>query len=119
MKKFFLTILWFLLSFQISFAVDDTWVLSWIWPNGQTKLRTGDIHAEDIPKIISWTINYLMWFAWTIALIFIIIGAYQMLFWAVFDQKAKGKDTIIMAISWFALAALSWVIIKLILDNFS
>ncbi len=119
MKKIFFTFLWFFLSLQISFAVDDAWILYWNNTINQNDLRTGDIHTDDIPNIISWAINYLMAFAGTIALIFIIIGAYQMLFWPVFDNKSKGKETIIMALSWFALAALSWVIIKLILDNFS
>ena len=119
MKKIFFIFLWFLFSLQISFAIDDAWILSWNKTITQTDIRNGDIHASDIPNIISWAINSLMEFAWTIAIIFIILGAYQMLFWPVFDNKAKGKETIIMALSWFALAALSWIIIKLILDNFS
>lgn len=119
MKKIFFSFLGFILSTQISFAVDDAWVLSWIWENAQTKIREGNIHIGDIPKIIVGAIDFFMGFAATISLIFIIIWAYQMLFGSVFDQKSKGKETIIMAISWLALASLSWLIIKLILDNFS
>jgi type IV secretory pathway VirB2 component (pilin) len=57
--------------------------------------------------------------AGTIAIIFIIIWAYKILFGSLEQDKTKWKDTIIMALSWFAIASLAWFIIKLIIDNFS
>jgi len=106
-------------SFLDSFAADPDAGILWEWGLDVNQIRKGEIHAEDIPWIIQGAINFFMGIAGTVALVFIIIGAYQILFWAISDNKQKGKDTIIMALSWFALAALSWFIIRLILDNFS
>lgn len=116
MKKIFFSIVWILSSFHYSLA-NDAWIL---WNSLTTKqLREWDIHVDDIPKVIKWAIDFAMWIAWTIAVIFIIYWAYQILFWSIEQDKSKGKNTIIMAIMWFVLASLSWFIIKLIIDNLS
>jgi len=60
-----------------------------------------------------------MGIAGTISVIFIIIGAYKILFGSLQQDKTKGRDTIIMALGGFALAALAWFIIKVILANLS
>jgi type IV secretory pathway VirB2 component (pilin) len=57
--------------------------------------------------------------AGTVAIIFIIIWAYKILFGSLEQDKTKWKDTIIMALSGFAIASLAWFIIKFIIDNFS
>ena len=104
-----------MLSTQASLAA-DSWLLWWVT---EKKLRNWTITTEDIPKIISSAIDFLMWFAWTIAIIFIIIGWYKIALWSLEQDKTKWKETIFMALSWFALAALAWVIIQMIIDNFS
>lgn len=116
MKNTFFTLIWIISSIQYTFA-NDAWILG----NSLSKdqLREWDIHVDDIPKIIKWAIDFAMWIAWTIAVIFIIIWAYQILFWSIEQDKSKWKNTIIMAIMWFAIASLSWFIIKLIIDNLS
>lgn len=96
------------------FAASDN--VLWI---GDQKIRNGDITIKDIPQIIINAVNFFMSFAWGIAVIMIIIGAYQMQFGSLSSDKSKGKRTIFLALSWFALAALSWVIVKFIIDNFS
>ena len=126
MKKYLFFLIAILSQLQTTFA--DQWVLIWIWDGknykgdnatGTERIRTGDINMWDIPLVIRWAIDYLMWFAATVAVIFIIIWAYQILFWSIEQNRTKWRDTIIMALGGFAIAALSWFIIKLILDNFS
>ncbi|PIE85478.1 hypothetical protein CSA08_01830 [Candidatus Gracilibacteria bacterium] len=81
-------------------------------------LKTGDIHTCHIPQIIVNMIDFFMGIAGTIAIIFIIIGGYQILFGSLENDKTKGKNTVVMALMGFAFASLSWFIIKLIFDNF-
>ena len=119
-KKISLTALWIFLSTQASFS--DGWVLGEFRDNDEetvTAIRTWDIHIADIPNILKWAINFFMEIAGTVAIIFIIIWAYKILFGSLEQDKTKWKDTIIMALSWFAIASLAWFIIKFIIDNFS
>lgn len=85
----------------------------------ERKIREGNIHVDDIPDIISSAINFFMGIAWTIAVIFVIIGAYKILLGSLQQDKTKWKDTIIMALWGFALAALAGVIVKVIVANFT
>ncbi len=115
MKKYFFYILWVLTSLQMTYAANDAWLL---WDSLTTEqLRNWDIHTKDIPNVIKWAINFWMWIAWTIAVIFIILWAFKILFWSLEQDKTKWKDTIIMAIFWFAIASLAWFIIRLVIDN--
>ncbi|MDD3645775.1 MAG: pilin [Candidatus Gracilibacteria bacterium] len=98
---------------KVSLAVDG----GVFGDNVGDKLRTGDVHLSDIPQMIRNAIDFLMGFAGTIAIIFVIIGAYKILFGSLEQDKTKGRDTIIMALGGFALAALAWFIVKVILDN--
>lgn len=98
----------------------DAWILwnwDWWWVSAE-KLKSGDIHIEDIPKIIIYATDFLMWFRATIAIIFIIVWAYQLLLWPLDWDKTKWKETILLALWWLILASLAWVILKAILDNF-
>ncbi len=113
-KIYSLLVTTFLIFPSTLFAASDS--VLWI---SDTKLRNGDITIDDIPQIIMNAVNFFMSFAWWIAVIMIIVGAYQMQFGSLSSDKSKGKRTIFLALSWFALAALSWVIVKFIIDNFS
>jgi len=117
MNKIYYTIIWLILSFHATFA-DNTSGIFWdsiTWD----ELRNWNIHIDNIPNMIKSLIDFFMWIAGTIAIIFIIIWAYKILLWWLEWDKTKWKDTIIMALWWFALASLSWFIIKFIIDNFS
>lgn len=83
----------------------------------EDKLRRGEVHTEDIPIMIKSAIDILMWIAGTVAVLFIIIWAYKILFGSLQDDKSQGKNTVIMAIWWFILASLAWFIIKFIISN--
>jgi len=120
MKKTIFIIIWFILSTKSIFANNnDAGILWWNWTITAEDLRKWEIHTDNIPNIIVWATDYIMWFAWTIALIFIIIWAYQILFGSLSQDKSKWRNTIIMAITWFAVASLAWIIVKMIIDNFS
>ena len=117
-NKIFYIILWFILSFHATFV--DWWILwDFKWGDGATEkaLRSWDIHNDDIPNIIRWWIDFLMGISWTISVIFIIVWAYQILFGSLAQDRTKWRNTIIIAISWFAIASLAWFIIRVILDN--
>ena len=118
--------LYITISIKSVSAANDAGILWWvgIWWSGEScvtwlDLRTWDVHLDDIPCMLKWMIDIFMGFAATIAVIFIIIWAYQILFGSIEWNKTKGKETIMMALGGFALAAFSWVIVKFILNNFS
>ena len=117
MKYFSIIVIYITLFSQHAFA--DTGIL---WGEWITKdhIRSGNLHLDDIWKILKHAIDWMMWFAWTVAVIAIIIGAYKILFGSVseWDTK-KWKEYVSGALLWFALAALGWFIVKLIIDNFS
>ncbi len=116
MKKILFLLILFFLKLNYTFA-SDSWIF---WPClDEKKIKNWDFNIDHIPCVINYAINFFMWIAWTIAVIFIIIWAYQIMYWSFSWDKAKWKKTITLAISWFVLAAFSWLIIKFILDNFS
>jgi len=112
MKKIFSILFIYATIAQNSFAADN---ILWI---SDSKLRNGEVSLDDIPTAITSMIDFFMSIAGTIAVIFIIIGAYKILFGSLQQDKTKGRDTIIMALTGFALAALAWMIVKIILANF-
>lgn len=116
MKKITYTIWALLLSLHSQLYATDAGVLGWVT---KEKLRNGDIHTDDIPKIISYAIDYLMGIAGTIAIIYIILWAYRIALGTIEWDKSKGKETIIYALAWFILASLSWIIMKFVIDNFA
>lgn len=117
MKKF-IYILFILILNINSQTFADTWVF---WSClSESDIKSWDkITLKTIPCMITELIDVFLWIAWTVAIIFIIIWAYQMLFGSLAKDNAKWKQTIIYAISWFVLASFSWLIIKFILDNFT
>ena len=90
-----------------------------LWDENWEKLRKWEVWFEDIPNMITYAINFFMGIAASVAVIFIIVWAYKILFGALQQDKTKWRDTIVASIMGFALASLSWFIVKLILDNFS
>ena len=113
-QKIIYIFLWYILTLQISFA--DSWIF---WGLTELEIRRWEIHTDDIPWIIKWAIDFFINIAWSIAIIFIIIWAYKILFGSLEQDKTKWKDTIIMALGWFVIASLAWFIVKIIIDNLS
>lgn len=99
------------LSISQSFAADNILGIS------NDQLRRGDVDIDDIPNAIKAAIDFFMGIAGTIAVIFVIIWAYKILFWSLQQDKTKWRDTILMALWGFAIAALAWTIIQIIIKN--
>lgn len=114
MKNFFYSIVLFFILKLNAFASD-----AWILGPDKNKIRNWDITINDIPNMVVYATNFMIWIAWTIAVIFIIVWAYKYLFGSLEGNSDKGKDTIYMALVWFAIAACSYLIIKFIFDNFA
>lgn len=74
MKKIFLFAVIYLSYFQGVFAADNYLGIS------NSRLKNGNVHLDDIPNAIRSAIDFLMGIAGTIAVIFVIIGAYKILF---------------------------------------
>jgi len=122
MKKIIYIILWYLIKIDLIFALskdDPAWWIFWDQTGSLTvdEVKNWNIHIDDIPKVLRWTIDLLLEMSWTIAIIFIIIWAYKILFGSLTLEKSKWKDTIIMALTWFVIASLAWFIIKFLIDN--
>ena len=120
MKRYIALAIAWIANIQNTYAVEDLWLF---WSDSscgvkQNDMRTWNIHIENIPCMIQWAINFFLWIAGTIAVIFVIVWAYKILFGSLSQDKTKWKDTIIMALTGFAIATLSWFIIKILLDNF-
>ncbi len=119
MKKIIFTLIWIFAA--NSAHAWNAWILWWSKGNeiSAERIRSWDIHTDDIPNIISWAIDFLMWIAWTITIIFIIVGAFKMTLWSMTNKSQEWKKTIFLAIWGFVVASLAWVIVKLVIDNFS
>lgn len=116
MKKIkYLIFMYLAISVWKVFA-SDAWVLWWV---SASKLRNWDIHLQDIPKMISFAVDFLMWIAWTISIIFIIIWAYKLMLWQLQNDNSQWKETITLAILWLILSSISWIIMKILIDNFT
>gem|GEM_PF-5138195 len=68
MKNFLLALFANLLVFQASLAADDN-----VLGLSNSKIRNGNIHIDDIPKIIKSAIDFFMGIAGTIAVVFVIV----------------------------------------------
>lgn len=100
-------------AYQSTFSADNI-----LWLEND-KIRNGDIHIDDIPLVIKSAINFFLGIAGTVAVVFVIIWAYKILFGSLQQDKSKWRDTIVAALGWFALATLSWLIVRFIIDNLS
>ena len=100
---------------------ENNWLLLWVWTweTARERIRTWDLHTKDIPNIIKSLIDIFLWLAWTIAVIFVIIWAYKLLFGSLKSDHTKWRETIVMAITGFAISVLAWFIVKFVFNNFS
>ncbi len=107
----------FITQIQTIFAVENTGLIGGSKTTEQ--IRKWDFHLEDIAPIINSMINIFLSIAWTVAVIFVIIGAYKLLFGSLKQDHTKWRETIIMALTGFAISLLAWFIVKFIFNNFS
>ena len=109
-----LSIVYYVLTTNIYTYAAETgkWLL---WGAVSTEqIKEWDFHIDDIPNIIQYLITAFLWIAWTVSVLFVIIWAYKLLFGSLKSDHTKWRETIIMAISGFAISALAWFIVKFI-----
>lgn len=114
MKKFFYSII---ASISIIFSqithADDVNYLG----IENSKLRTGDIHFDDIPKAIISVTNFLLGLSATIAVVAIIYGAFRIVLGSVPGDKDSGKKIVMGAITGFVVAVSGWLVINTLISN--
>lgn len=89
----------------------ENWILQGI---STKRIRTWDIHLEDIPNIIVGAIDYLMWFAFTLAIVMIILWAIKYL---ISRDKRVLWELYMWVIIWLSVTSLGWFIVKFLIDN--
>ncbi len=79
------------------------------------KIKTGDIHLTDIPDFLSYFIQIAIIAAGMIAFLMILVGGYQYIIGGVYsEQREKGKQTLIYAISGLVLSLLAYAIVSIV-----
>jgi len=107
----------FLYSTQINTYAAWKWLLEWTtwWVSS---IRKWELDLDDIIWGIKWMIEIFLGLAWTISVIFVIIWAYKLLFGSLKSDHTKWRETIVMALTGFAISVLAWFIVKFVFDNF-
>lgn len=79
------------------------------------KIKSGDIHLSDIPGFISYFIQIGIMLAAIVSFLMILVGGYQYIIGGVYsEQREKGKQTLIYAVSGFILSMLAYAIVTLV-----
>lgn len=124
MKSIFFKILIVVSTYNIFLAEaadESNWLLKWVnavgGKSGRDRIRTGDLHLDDIPNILKSLIDVFIWLAGTVSVLFIIIGWYKILYGSFQQDHSKWRSTIVMALTWFVISVLAWVIVQFIFDN--
>ncbi len=78
------------------------------------KFRTGEFELYDLGTYVQYLIEFLIYLAGGIAVLFIVIGGYKYMIGSVSDDKEAGKKTIAYALAGFAIAVLAWTIVNFI-----
>lgn len=104
------------------FAVwEDPGLLGWIsWKDSVEKvqkLRNGNVWFWDIPGIIIYVLEYILWISATLFMLMMIVWAFKLMMWSISAEKNKWKDAIKWGIIWFIITASSWWLMRLIIAN--
>jgi hypothetical protein len=78
------------------------------------KFQTGEFELYDLGTYVQYLIEFLIYFAGGIAVLFIVIGGYKYMVGSISDDKEAGKKTIAYALTGFAIAVLAWTIVNFI-----
>lgn len=113
MKKIFYFIVLFFTIINNVLASEGCWIIRTSCEN----LKSWEIKLNDIPNMIIYATNLLIWIAFTVSVIFIIIWAYKYLVWWMTWQTDQWRSTIIWAVFWATISACAFLIVKLLIDN--
>ena len=78
------------------------------------KFVSGKFEIYDIGEYVIYLIEFLIYFAGGIAVLFVIVGGYKYMIGGASDDKEAGKKTIGYALAGFAIAVLAWVIVNFV-----
>lgn len=77
-------------------------------------IKTGKIHFWMIPYFIVYFIEFMIGIAGLIAILFIVIGGYQLVISGATDQKDNAKNTIKHALIGLVLTLVAWVVVNVV-----
>ncbi len=97
--------------------ITDCGILAGVGADCKNKLRNGNVSFDDIPAIIQTATSILLGLTGTISMLMVILGGFKYALGSVEGDKTKGKEAVIYGIAGFAVSALAWFIVKLVLDN--
>ena len=121
MKKIFFALVGNIFLLTNKAFADDVgiyWWISGVTPEEKVaKLRNWNISFGEIPWMILYVINFLLWIVATVYMIMIIVWAFQLMLWSVSSEKNKWKDSIKWWIIWFLVSAGAWFIMRLVIWN--
>lgn len=83
-------------------------------PDLAAKFKDGSFEIYDIGPYIIYLIEFLIYIAGGIAILFVVIGGYKYMIGGVSDDKEAGKKTIGYALAGFAVTVLAWVIVNFV-----
>lgn len=83
-------------------------------PDLAAKFISGEFEIYDLPKYIVYLIDFLIYIAGGIAVIFIIIGGYKYMIGGMSDDKEAGKKTLGFALAGFAVSVLAWTLVNFV-----
>ncbi len=115
MKKIFFLLIAFSSFISTSFAASNGYLCI-----DYENLRKWNVAFDSIPKAINCGTSFILSFAWTIAMVMIIVWALKLSLWswiAWSADKTKAKNTITFGILGFVVALSAWFIINLIIWN--
>lgn len=77
-------------------------------------IKTGKIHFWMIPYFIVYFIEFMIGVAGLIAILFIVVGGYQLVISGATDQKDAAKNTIKHALMGLVLVLVAWVVVNVV-----
>ncbi|MCF7836174.1 pilin [Candidatus Gracilibacteria bacterium] len=76
------------------------------------KFQKGEFELYDLGTYTQYLIEFLIYLAGGIAVLFIVIGGYKYMVGSISDDKEAGKKTIAYALAGFAIAVLAWTVVN-------
>ena len=78
------------------------------------KFATGEFELYDLPEYVIYLIEFLIYIAGGISVLFVVIGGYKYMIGGASDDKEAGKKTIGYALAGFAISVLAWTIVNFV-----
>lgn len=78
-------------------------------------IESGGIHLWMLPYFITGIVNFLIYIAGTVAVLFVLLGGFWYMTGGLTDDKEKGKKTITYALMGLVITLLAWIIVNIIM----